>query len=138
MGKVERVNQIIVSSLIHRQKYFLTFPACSWIPMFFSIWILTALIYHIWETSRNKLKTHSVIKNCPVWMNCCSDLRIFANSWPSASNFKSFSRSLEQFFLTVGQNNFGNKIPMYFNIWTNDEKLIIFCPVFKFLLSISN
>ena len=32
----------------------------------------------------------------------------FANSRPSASNFKSFSRSLEQFFLTVGQNNFGN------------------------------
>ena len=27
-------------------------------------------------------------------------------------NFKSFSRSLEQFFLTVGQNNFGNKIPL--------------------------
>ena len=26
-------------------------------------------------------------------------------------NFKSFSRSLEQFFHTVGQNNFGNKIP---------------------------
>ena len=31
--------------------------------------------------------------------------------WPSASNFISFSRSLEIFFLTVGQNNFGNKIP---------------------------
>ena len=30
---------------------------------------------------------------------------------PSATNFKSFSRSLEQFFLTVGQTNFGNKIP---------------------------
>ena len=29
----------------------------------------------------------------------------------TASNFKSFSQSLEQFFLTVGQNNFGNKIP---------------------------
>ena len=29
----------------------------------------------------------------------------------SASNFKTFSRSLEQFFLTVGQNNFRNKIP---------------------------
>ena len=25
---------------------------------------------------------------------------------------KSFSRSLEEFFLTVGQNNFGNKIPV--------------------------
>ena len=36
----------------------------------------------------------------------------FANSRPSASNFKSFSRSLEQFFLTVSQNNFGNKIPV--------------------------
>ena len=46
-----------------------------------------------------------------VWINCSSDLKFFSNSWPSASNFKSFSRSLEQFFLTVGQNNFGNKIP---------------------------
>ena len=40
-----------------------------------------------------------------VWINCH-----FANSWPSASNLKSFSRSLQQFFLTVVQNNFGNKI----------------------------
>ena len=44
-------------------------------------------------------------------MNCSSDLKNFENSRPSASNFKSFSRSLEQFFLTAGQNNFGNKIP---------------------------
>ena len=47
-----------------------------------------------------------------VWINCSSDLKTFTNSWPSASNFKSFSRSLEQFFLTVGQNNFSNKIPI--------------------------
>ena len=46
-----------------------------------------------------------------VWINCSSDLKNFVNSWPSTSNFKSFSCSLEQFFLTVGQNNFGNKIP---------------------------
>ena len=38
-----------------------------------------------------------------VWINCSSDLKTFANSWPSASNFKTNSRSLEQFFLTVGQ-----------------------------------
>ena len=44
-------------------------------------------------------------------INCSSDLKKFANSRPSGSNFKSFSRSLEHFFLTVGQNNFGNKIP---------------------------
>ena len=42
--------------------------------------------------------------------------QIFANSQPSASNFKSFSRSLEQFFLTVGQNNFGNEIPFLIRI----------------------
>ena len=51
-----------------------------------------------------------------VWINCSSDLKIFENSWPSALIFKSFSRSLEQFFLTVGQNNFDNKIP--FSFWT--------------------
>ena len=56
-------------------------------PNIFPISILIVLIYKIWETSRNKL--------------------------PSASNFKSFSRLLEQFFLTVGQNNFGNKIPFH-------------------------
>ena len=47
-----------------------------------------------------------------VWINCSSDLKKFENSRPSASNFKSFSQSLNQFFLTVGQNNFGNKIPL--------------------------
>ena len=45
-------------------------------------------------------------------LNCSTDLKIFANSQTSASNVKSFSRSLEEFFLTVGQNNFGNKIPL--------------------------
>ena len=49
----------------------------------------------------------------PVWINCSSDLKNFANSQHSASHFKSFSRSLGQFFLTVGQNNFGNKIPRF-------------------------
>ena len=41
----------------------------------------------------------------------------FANSRSSASNFKSFSWSLEQFFLTVGQNDFGNKIPFLRIFW---------------------
>jgi hypothetical protein len=44
-----------------------------------------------------------------VCINCSSDLKIFANSRRSVTNFKSFSWSL--FFLTVDQNNFGNKIP---------------------------
>ena len=37
---------------------------------FFPIWILIVLIYYIWETSRDKLKKHSVTKNC-------SDLSLF-------------------------------------------------------------
>ena len=47
--------------------------------------------------STNKLQKHCVTKNC-------SELSLFeqnfANTWPSAL---SFFRSLEQFFLTVGQ-----------------------------------
>ena len=46
-----------------------------------------------------------------VRANFFSDLKIFANSRMKAENFKSFFRSLRHFFLTVGQNNFGNKIP---------------------------
>ena len=53
-----------------------------------------------------------------VWINCFSHLKNFANSRPSASNFKSFYRSLEQFFLTaVGQNNIGNKYNLWFHIF---------------------
>ena len=51
----------------------------------------------------------------------------FAYSWPSASNFKTFYRTQEQFFLTVGQNNFDNKIPLL-------EKKNPQNPVFKILL----
>ena len=51
-----------------------------------------------------------------VRINCSNDLKMFANSQPSAWNFKSFSVSLEQFLFTVGQNNFGNKIPFLPNL----------------------
>ena len=46
------------------------------------------------------------------WINCSSDLKNFENSRTSISNFKKISQSLEQFFLTVGQNNFGTNIPL--------------------------
>ena len=48
-----------------------------------------------------------------VWLNCTSDLKDFENSRPSVSNFKSFSRSLEQYHShSIVQNNFGHKIPI--------------------------
>ena len=49
------------------------------------------------------------------------DLKHFANSQPSASNFKFFSESLDHFFLTVQQNNFGNKIPFLSSLKNNLE-----------------
>ena len=94
--------------------------------IFFPIWIIIVPIYSMWETSRNKLKKYFVTNQKLFWpftvrLNCSSDFKNFANSCPSASNFKSFSPLLEQFFLTVGQNNFGNKIPIVnvFHNWTN-------------------
>ena len=54
-----------------------------------------------------------------VWIDCYRNCKTFANSWPSASNFKSFSSG--QFFRTVSQNNFGNKIPFkYLHEKNND------------------
>ena len=46
-----------------------------------------------------------------VWIN--RDFKNFANAWPSASNFKSFSQALEHFFLTIDQNDSGNKIQFF-------------------------
>lgn len=57
-----------------------------------------------------------------VCKNCSSDIKNFANSWSSASKFKSFSQSLEEFVRTVGKNNFGNKIPFTFNPKALNEK----------------
>ena len=54
---------------------------------FFPIWILIVLIYHIWETSRNKLKIAFCYQKLfwlfTVWINSSSDLKIFSNSRPS-------------------------------------------------------
>ena len=50
-------------------------------------------------------KKHSDTKNCSelsLFEQIVLVISKFANSQPSASNFKSFSQSLEQFFLTVG------------------------------------
>ena len=61
-----------------------------------------------------KLKNYFVSKKMflsfTVQINFSGDLNIFANSRPSASNFGFFFWSLKHFFLTVGQNNFWNKI----------------------------
>ena len=66
---------------------------------------LSSCRHSLWTTPYQKLFWPFTVR-----INCSSDLKNFANSWPSPSNFKTFSWLLEQFFLTVGQYNFENKI----------------------------
>ena len=95
--------------------YFLTFPACFSIPIIFSNLNYNCSnsldMRNLQEQVKKAFCFQKLFWPFTVWINCSSDLKSFANSWPS--NFKSFSWSLEQFFLTVCQNNFGNKIPLH-------------------------
>ena len=108
---------------------FLTFPADFYFPIIFTNLNYNCSIF--WDL-RN-LQEQVEIAFCyqklfwpfTVWINCSCELKNFENSWLSASNFKSFSRSLEQFFLTVGQNNFGNKIP-----FQSGQNPLNFCHLF--------
>ena len=99
--------------------HFLTFPACFYIPNIFSnlnsncsnVLDLRNLQQQVKKAFVSKivLTFHCLNK---LFFLGCRDLKCFANYRPSASNFKRFSRSEEQFLFTVGQNNFGNKIPI--------------------------
>ena len=81
--------------------------------VFFPIWIIIVLMYWIWETSRKKLENilfQKLYWPSTVRINCSNNPKIFANSWPS--KFQKFFTI--KFVLTVGQNNFGNKIAFLF------------------------
>ena len=74
--KLEQVCTWICST-----KFFLKlFLHVSKSQYFFPIWILIFLIYYVWVISRNKLKKHSITKNC-------SDLSLFEWIVPVISNF---------------------------------------------------
>ena len=98
-----------------KNNYFLTFPACFSIPIIFSNFDFNcsnlSSLRNLQEQVKKAFCYQELFWPFTVWLNCSSDLKHFENSRLSVSNFKSFSRSLEQFFLTVGQNNFGNRIP---------------------------
>ena len=80
---------------------------------FFPICIIIVLIYYIWEISRNKLK-RILLPKIVLTFHCLNKLFSWSQIFCKFSAF-SFSRSLEQCFLTEGQNNFGNKIPFLCN-----------------------
>ena len=83
------------------------------------------IIVTIWETSRYKLKI--ILFQKLFWP-------FTSNFGPSALNFRSFSGLLEQFFLTAGQYNFGNKIPFLLQVILCH--IIIFCQIYKDLLKL--
>ena len=80
------------------------------------IWILIVLFFSYEKPPGTSLKSillSKIVLMFTIWINCSSDRKNFANY----RTCKSFSLWLEQFFLTVGQNNFGNKIPLPLNDW---------------------
>ena len=89
----------------NQPKYiFLTFPACFKIPIIFS---------SLNSNCSNLLDMRNLqeqVKKAFCYQKLFWPFTVWINSRPSASNSKSFSQSLEQFCLTVGQNNLGNKI----------------------------
>ena len=110
-------SKLVQHDSVQKKLYFLTFPACFWIPIIFSNMISNCSnllgMKNLQEQVKKAFCYQKLFWPFTVWINCSSDLKKFENSRLSASNFKSFYWSLEQFFLTVGQNNFGNKIPFH-------------------------
>ena len=101
-------------------KFFSNFSCMFLNPnIFFQFELL--LFFFIWfeEQVKKAFWYQKLFWPFTVWINCSSDLKkISNNSRPSNSKFKSFSHSLQHFFLTVGQNNLGNKIPFLLSLET--------------------
>jgi hypothetical protein len=116
-------------SFLGQKYYFLTFPAYFLIPIISSNLNYNFSIFldlrNLQEQVKKAFCYQKLFWSFTVWINCSSDLKNFENSRPSDLNFKSFSQSLEQFFLTVGQNYFDNKIPFLslIQFWPGRPKL---------------
>ena len=85
-------------------KFFLNFFCRFLIPIFFSNLNYNCSNFWYMRNFQEQVKKAFCYQKL-FWpftfrINCLSDLKNFENSRPSASNFKSFSRSLGQFFLT--------------------------------------
>ena len=107
---------------------FLTFPAYFKIPIIFSYLNSNCSnlsdLRNLQEQVTKAFCYQRLFWPFTVWINCSSDLKKIEKSRPSASNFKSFSRSLEQFFLTVGQHNFRTKIPYLLDLLLHCCKIL--------------
>ena len=77
-------------------------------------WIRKIRIHYIWETFRNKLKS-IMLPKILLTFYCLNKLFLWSQKFCKFSafslEFQKFFSITKQCFLTVGQNNFGNKIP---------------------------
>ena len=85
--------------------FFLTFPACFSIPIIFSNLNFNCLrsLRNLQEQVKKASCYQKLFWPFTIWINYSSNLKIFANSWPSASNCKSFeitSERSERFLVT--------------------------------------
>ena len=92
----------------------LTFLGGFLIPIIFSNlncnFSIVLDLRNLQEQVKKSILFQKLVRPFTVWINCSIYFKNLANSRTSASNFKSFSWSVEHFLFTVGQNNFGNKI----------------------------
>ena len=91
------------------------------IPIISSNW--NSYFYNTLNLRNLQLKKYSdkLIWPFNVQINCSCHLKYFSNSRLSALSIQKYFRSLEYFLLTVGNNNFQNKIPILF-VW-------VFCSI---------
>ena len=115
---------LMKKSITCEENYFSNFSIRFLNPKNFSNLNYNCSIFWDLRNLQEQVKKHSVVKNC-------SGLSLFelivkfknvANSRPSTLNSKSFSWSLEQFLLTIGQNNFRNKIQCSFWLCNEEKK----------------
>ena len=82
--------------------YFLTFPACFSIQIIFSNFDFNcsnlSSLRNLQEQVKKAFCYQELFWPFTVWINCFSDLKNFANSRPSASNFKSFFSIIRTIF----------------------------------------
>ena len=96
---------VILQLLSSNNSYFPIFPACfSSQIFFFNLNYNCSNLLGMRNLQKQVEKSfycQKLFKPFTVWINCSSsDLKQFSNPRPSASNFKSFSRSLEFFFFS--------------------------------------
>ena len=81
---------------------------------FFPIWIPIVLINLVWEPSRNKLKS-ILLPKIVLTFHSLNKLfkwsQRFYQNLAFSLEFQKFFSIIRTFFLTVGQNNFGSKMP---------------------------